>query len=52
MEEQYYCPECNSELEKIAGCGSVAYFCGKCKKIISRTKMLTKEQLKENMTQD
>lgn len=40
VEKEYYCPECNSKLEKIAGCGSISYFCEKCKKLISKKKIL------------
>lgn len=45
--EKYYCPECHSKLEKKEGCGSISYFCYTCKKLISRSKMLTEEQLDE-----
>ena len=47
MEKDYYCPECNSKLEKIEGCGSVVYLCDKCKKPISRKRILTEEQIKK-----
>ncbi len=45
--EKFYCPECFSKLEKKEGCGSISYFCYTCKKLISRSKMLTEEQLEE-----
>ncbi len=47
MEEQYFCPECKGLLEKIQGCGSVGYFCDNCKKLVSRKRILTEEQLKD-----
>lgn len=47
MEKEYFCPECNSKLEKIEGCGSVGYLCDKCKKLISRKRILTKEQIEK-----
>ena len=43
MEKEYYCPECNSKLEKIEGCGSISYFCKKCKKLISRKRILDRK---------
>lgn len=45
MEKEYYCPECNSKLEKIEACGSKSYFCNKCKKLISKKGILTIEQM-------
>lgn len=47
MEKDYYCPECGFKLEKIEGCGSVGYLCDKCKKLISRKRILTEEQTKK-----
>ena len=47
MSENYYCPECMSRLEKKEGCGSISYFCYTCKKLVSRSKMLTKDQMDE-----
>jgi|GEM_PF-4868665 len=44
MSEIYYCPECLSKLEKKEGCGSISYFCYTCRKLVSRSKMLTEEQ--------
>lgn len=41
----YYCPECHSQLERESGCGSVSYFCNTCRTIISRSKILTGEEL-------
>lgn len=46
MEAENYCPECKSKLEKISGCGSIGYFCNKCNKLISRKRILTEEQVK------
>jgi hypothetical protein len=45
--EDYYCPKCHSKLEMYTGCGSVGYFCHTCKVLISRSKMLTEQQMKE-----
>ncbi len=45
MSEKYYCPECLSKLEKKEGCGSISYFCYTCRKLVSRSKMLTEEQM-------
>ncbi len=45
MGEKYFCPECLSKLDKKEGCGSISYFCYNCKKLISRSKMLTEEQM-------
>lgn len=52
MVKLYYCPECKSKLEEISGCGSVSYFCDKCKKLISRQRMLTEEQVKEDNSRE
>ncbi|MBC2581986.1 zinc-ribbon domain-containing protein [Clostridium sp. DJ247] len=49
MEDLYYCPECNNELELIAGCGSASYFCNNCKKLISRKKILSYEEMKNKV---
>ncbi len=43
---QYYCPTCSHELEEQSGCGSISYFCDTCKKLVSRTKILTEEEMK------
>jgi uncharacterized protein YlaI len=43
-EEIYYCPECNSKLEKISGCGSISYFCPKCNMLISKKRILIEKQ--------
>lgn len=49
MSQYYYCPDCLTKLEKKEGCGSISYFCYTCKKLVSRSKMLTKEQLDEQV---
>lgn len=46
MEEKHYCPACLGELEKIASCGTVGYFCDHCKTLVSKSKMLTEEEKK------
>lgn len=48
----YYCPDCKGELEQVAGCGSVSYFCDSCKTLISRQRILTEEQLQEETKED
>ena len=40
LDLNYYCPTCNGELELIASCGAVGYFCNHCRKLVSRKKML------------
>lgn len=45
MSKVYYCPDCYSELEEISGCGALAYFCDKCRKLVSKKKILTEEEL-------
>ena len=50
MNTIYYCPRCNNKLENIGGWGSTSYFCTECKMLISRSKILTKEQLEEKNT--
>ncbi len=45
--EKYYCPDCLNELEEESGCGSVSYFCNTCKKLVSRSKMLSKNERTE-----
>lgn len=47
MEQKYYCPKCFEELEKISGCGAVGYFCNECKGLVSRSKMLTQEEMEK-----
>jgi nicotinamidase-related amidase len=39
--KKYYCPACNGELEMLSGCGAVGYFCNHCRKLVSRSKMLS-----------
>ncbi|MDD3350541.1 MAG: zinc-ribbon domain-containing protein [Eubacteriales bacterium] len=43
--EKYYCPKCFALLDKYEGCGSIGYFCNTCKILISRSKMLSYEQM-------
>lgn len=45
--EDFYCPECFDQLERLSGCGAVGYMCNTCKHLISRQKMLSKEQMEE-----
>ncbi len=46
MEQLYYCPKCSGELERIASCGTVGYFCNNCRNLISKSKILAKEEMK------
>src|SRR5665647_436008 len=41
MEQIYYCPKCSGELERIASCGTVGYFCNSCRNLVSKSKILT-----------
>lgn len=43
----YYCPDCDNKLEKVTGCASVSYFCDTCKKVISRSRIVSEENRKE-----
>lgn len=45
MKDKYYCPDCLNLLERYSGCGAVGYLCNTCKKLISRQKMLTYNQM-------
>ncbi|MDF3002768.1 MAG: hypothetical protein K0Q48_2887 [Bacillota bacterium] len=49
--EDYYCPDCGNKLERISGCGTVGYMCDTCKHLVSKSKILTEQELvtlKEN----
>lgn len=43
MKKVYLCPECHNELEEITGCGTQSFFCGNCKKLISRKNIIDQE---------
>lgn len=45
--EDFYCPDCFDKLERLSGCGAVGYMCNTCKHLISRQKMLTRQQMEE-----
>jgi hypothetical protein len=47
MSKKHYCPACKGELEMLSGCGAVGYFCNHCRKLVSRSKMLSEEDLRE-----
>lgn len=47
MKDLYYCPECYNALERLSGCGAVGYMCHTCKKLISRQKILTYEEMQK-----
>ncbi len=42
--EDFNCPDCSAKLNEISGCGSVSYFCSECKKLISRSKMKSRDK--------
>ena len=50
MAETYYCPTCKQEIERVQACGAVQYFCNHCKGLVSSKKVLTKEQLADEVT--
>lgn len=43
----YYCPQCHNKLERIASCGTVGYMCDTCKRLVSKTKILSYDQLRK-----
>ncbi len=43
---KFYCPKCQSVLEEHNSCGSVSFFCDTCKELVSRSKMLSEEDIK------
>ena len=45
MEQLYYCPKCSGELERIASCGTVGYFCNSCRNLVSKSKILTQSEM-------
>ena len=45
--EDYYCPKCFDQLERLSGCGAVGYICNSCKNLISRKQMLTLQEMEE-----
>lgn len=45
--KDYYCPKCGYKLEVMDSWGAISYFCTVCKTLISRSKILTKEQMEE-----
>lgn len=45
--EDYYCPVCLDKLERLSGCGSVGYMCNTCRNLISRRKMLSRQEMEE-----
>lgn len=49
MENLYFCPDCSEELEEMKGCGSLGYFCNKCRRSVSKRRILSKEQMIEKI---
>ncbi|WP_069997651.1 YfgJ family double zinc ribbon protein [Cellulosilyticum sp. I15G10I2] len=45
MEETFYCPDCNSKLERLYSCGSDSYICNACRKLVSRKTILTEKDV-------
>lgn len=43
----YNCPDCTTELNEISGCGSVNYFCNECKKLISKSRVVSCDEPEE-----
>lgn len=41
----FYCPECHNKLQYLSGCGAVGYLCGTCKKLISRSRILSYDDM-------
>ncbi len=52
MSNIYFCPRCFSVLKEVTGCGAVSYFCDTCKTLVSKSAMLTEEELKSNDSQN
>ncbi len=48
MSEKYYCPDCKGPLEELTGCGTQGFFCDSCKKLISRKKILSEQDLQKS----
>jgi len=48
MEQIYYCPKCSGELERIASCGTVGYFCNSCRNLVSKSKILTHDEMEKS----
>lgn len=45
--KKVYCPKDGSELEKLAACGSISYWCNKCNELKSRKDIIYKlEEIK------
>lgn len=47
----YHSAKCSYELEKIASCGTVGYFCNSCKNLVSKSKILTHEEMERDTTE-
>ncbi len=45
--QDYYCPNCFNQLEKISGCGTVGYMCNSCKHLVSKQKILTEKEMEK-----
>ncbi|CAM3542709.1 hypothetical protein VA7868_02063 [Vibrio aerogenes CECT 7868] len=41
-----YCPDCKAELEKLAACGAVSYFCHSCNELKSKSNPATRFEFK------
>ncbi|KMV31261.1 DNA ligase [Photobacterium swingsii] len=37
--KQAFCPDCDTELEKLQACGSASYFCNSCNELKSKSRV-------------
>lgn len=50
MLDEYYCPKCKNKLDVLKGWGSISYYCQECNTLVSRKKILTKEEALEEVS--
>lgn len=50
MIDEYYCPYCKNKLDVLDGWGSISYYCQECNTLVSRKKILTKEEVLEEVS--
>lgn len=39
VKKRAFCPECDSELEKLQACGAASYFCNSCNELKSKSRV-------------
>ncbi|WP_075763669.1 zinc ribbon domain-containing protein [Photobacterium proteolyticum] len=39
VRKRAFCPDCDSELEKLQACGSASYFCNSCNELKSKSRV-------------